>query len=163
MRKGLYKAGEVVLRAKIDYKNNENSLRDPPIYRIKFIPHPNVGDKWCIYPLYDYMHCICDSLEGITHSFCTLEFEGRRELYYWFLNELNLYRPFVWEFSRLNITYTLLSKRKINKMIELGIVDGFNDPRLFTINGMKKRGITNKDIKDFLNIIGVTRRGDKMV
>ena len=93
------------------------NLRDPPCYRIRYTPHPHVGDKWCIYPLYDFTHCISDSIEGITHSLCTLEFEVRRDLYYWVLNALNIYRPHVWEFGRLNISNTIMSKRKILKLI----------------------------------------------
>jgi len=113
MRIGLFEEGSKCLRAKIDYTSTNPSLRDPAIYRIRYTPHPKSGDKWCIYPLYDFTHCICDSLEGITHSLCTLEFENRRELYYWTLDALDLYKPYVGEYSRLNITNTILSKRKI--------------------------------------------------
>jgi len=115
MKKGFYKEGEAVLRAKIDIESPNTTLRDPSIYRVNYSPHPHVGDKWCIYPLYDFTHGICDSLENITHSCCTKEFEIRRDLYYWFLIELELYRPYVYEFSRLNMTYTFLSKRKVQK------------------------------------------------
>lgn len=104
MSKGYYDEGEHCLRAKIDYKHPNTTLRDPVIYRIRYTPHPHVGDKWCVYPLYDFTHGISDSIEGITHSLCSLEFEIRRELYYWFLESLDLYKPFVWEYSRLNIT-----------------------------------------------------------
>lgn len=117
MKEGHYKNGECVLRAKIDYQSGNQNMRDPSIYRIKHVPHPHVGDQWCIYPLYDFAHPLCDSFEDITHSLCTLEFENRRDLYYWFLKELNLYRPYVWEYSRLNITYNVLSKRKLLKLI----------------------------------------------
>jgi len=106
MRCGYFAEGEAVLRAKIDIHSPNTTLRDPSIYRINFSPHPHVGDKWCIYPLYDFTHGICDSLENITHSCCTKEFEIRRDLYYWFLIELDLYRPYVYEFARLNMTYT---------------------------------------------------------
>jgi len=113
MKLGLYEEGKMCLRAKIDYKNPNTTLRDPVIYRIRYTPHPHSDDKWCIYPLYDFTHPICDSLEGITHSLCTLEFEIRRELYYWYLEQLDLYRPFVWEYSRLNISNNIMSKRKL--------------------------------------------------
>lgn len=113
MRLGLWDEGSAVLRAKIDYKAANTTLRDPAIFRVRFVSHPHAGSKWCIYPLYDFTHPICDSLEGITHSLCTLEFEIRRELYYWYLESLDMYRPYVWEFSRLNISNTVLSKRKL--------------------------------------------------
>jgi len=113
MKLALYKEGEFSLRAKIDYKSPNTTLKDPIIYRIRYTPHPHSGDKWCIYPCYDFTHPICDSVEGITHSCCTLEFEIRRELYYWVLDELDLYRPYVCEYSRLNINYSVLSKRKV--------------------------------------------------
>ena len=134
MRLGFYKENEVCVRAKIDYANPNPTLRDPAIYRIRYTPHPHQGNKWCIYPLNDYTHCICDSLEGISHSICTLEFEIRRDLYYWFLETLNLYRPHVWEFSRLNISNTVLSKRKLHHLVFNNIVDGWDDPRILTLN-----------------------------
>lgn len=118
MRLGYYAEGEVALRAKIDYKSDNRTMRDPVIYRVLYSEHPVSGDRWCIYPIYDFAHPLCDSLEWITHSCCTLEFETRRELYYWPLIELNMYKPFVWEFSRLNLTYTMLSKRKILELID---------------------------------------------
>ena len=117
MKSGFYAEGEAVLRAKIDYASSHTTLRDPVLYRIIYTPHPVTGSKWCVYPMYDYAHPLSDTIEGITHSCCTLEFETRRDLYYWPLKELNLYKPFVWEFSRLNITYTLTSKRKILRLI----------------------------------------------
>lgn len=112
------------------------------IYRVLYTPHPRSGTKWKVYPLYDFAHCICDSLENITHSLCTLEFEIRRELYYWILSNLNLYKPFVYEFSRLNVSNNMLSKRKIAKLIEMGYVSGWDDPRLLTLAGLKRRGYT---------------------
>jgi glutaminyl-tRNA synthetase len=118
MKCGYYAEGEAVLRAKIDYKSPNTTMRDPVLYRVLYTPHPVTGNRWCIYPLYDYTHPLSDSIEGITHSCCTLEFETRRDLYYWPLKELNLYKPFVWEFSRLNLTYALTSKRKILQLIE---------------------------------------------
>lgn len=120
MLRGYYGEGEAVLRAKIDYLSPNTTLRDPSLYRITYTPHPVTGSEWCIYPLYDYSHAISDSIENITHSCCTLEFETRRDLYYWPLNQLGLYKPFVWEFSRLNLTYTITSKRKIQIMIDDG-------------------------------------------
>lgn len=164
MTMGYYDEGEAVLRAKIDYKNPNPSLRDPPIYRIKYTPHPMSGNKWCVYPLYDFVHSLCDSFEDITHSLCTLEFENRRDLYYWSLNTLNLYRPYVWEFSRLNITGNVLSKRKILKLIAHKIIDGWDDPRLLTIEGMRRRGYPAEAINNFCDLISVTRHGnDHMV
>ena len=140
MRRGLYEEGSVSLRLKIDPTHKNPTMRDPVAYRIKYTAHPHVGDKWCIYPVYDFTHCINDSLENITHSLCTLEFEVRRELYYWILEQLNLYRPFVWEYSRLNISNTVLSKRKLHKLVLEGIVKGWDDPRIHTLNGLRRRG-----------------------
>jgi glutaminyl-tRNA synthetase len=113
MKNGFFAEGECSLRAKMDMKHDNPTMRDIVCYRVRYVPHPHSGDAWCIYPTYDYTHCIVDSLENITHSLCTLEFEIRREPYYWFLKELDLYKPFVWEYSRLNISNTVLSKRKI--------------------------------------------------
>jgi glutaminyl-tRNA synthetase len=117
MKSGYYGEGEAVLRARIDYKSVDMLMRDPVLYRIMYTPHPVTKSKWCIYPMYDYTHPLCDSFENITHSCCTLEFEVRRDLYYWPLITLDLYKPFVWEFSRLNVTYTMLSKRKILELV----------------------------------------------
>lgn len=113
MKEGKYKENELCLRMKIDYQHPNTTMRDPVIYRIKHHPHPRTGTQWLIYPMYDFTHCLCDSFENITHSLCTLEFEIRRDLYYWILNVLNLYKPVVWEYSRLNISNTVLSKRKL--------------------------------------------------
>ena len=163
MKAGYYAEKEVCLRAKIDYLSANPTLRDPAIYRIKFIPHPHLGNKWCIYPLYDFVHSLCDSLEDITHSLCTLEFEGRRELYYWSLSTLNLYKPFVWEYSRLNITYNVLSKRKLVELVNKKIVDGWDDPRLLTVVGLKRRGYPAQAVNNFCDLISVTRRGNDNV
>jgi glutaminyl-tRNA synthetase len=160
MRMGLFAEGEYSLRAKIDYKHANTTLRDPVIYRIRYAPHPHAKDKWCIYPLYDFTHPLCDSLEGISHSLCSLEFEIRRELYYWFLEKLNLYKPNVWEYSRLNITNTVLSKRTLHRLIFENLVDGWDDPRVLTINGMRRRGYPAEAINSFCDSIGVTRRGN---
>lgn len=160
MRAGYYNEGEVVLRAKIDYTNPNTVLRDPPIYRIKFIPHPHAGDKWCIYPLYDFVHCISDSIEDITHSCCTLEFEIRRDLYYWILKELDLYRPYVWEYSRLNLSYNVLSKRKLTQLVDQKFVEGWDDPRLLTIAGIQRRGYTPEALNYFCDLISVSRKGN---
>jgi glutaminyl-tRNA synthetase len=125
---------------KIDMQHKNPCMRDPMAYRIKYAPHPHVGDKWCIYPTYDYTHCLNDSMENITHSICTLEFEIRRDSYYWLLDALDLYKPFVWEFSRLNCSRTVMSKRKLQQLVEGKYVNGWDDPRLYTINGMRRRG-----------------------
>jgi glutaminyl-tRNA synthetase len=160
MKSGFYGEGECVLRAKIDYLSSHTTLQDPSIYRIKHVPHPHVKDKWCIYPLYDFTHSLCDNFEDITHSLCTLEFDTRRELYYWSLDQLDMFKPYVWEYSRLNITYTVLSKRKINRLVETGKIWGWDDPRLLTINGMKRRGYSPEAICYFCDLVSVTRRGN---
>jgi len=161
MRKGLYEEGEVCLKLKIDYKHDNANMRDPPCYRIRYTPHPHCGDKWCIYPLYDYTHGISDSIEGITHSLCTLEFEIRRDLYYWILDALEIYKPYVWEFSRLNISNNVLSKRKLHKLVHKKIVNGWDDPRIYTLNGLRRRGYTADSINAFCDYVGVTRRGNE--
>jgi len=130
--------------------------------RIKYVPHPHVGEKWCIYPTYDYTHCIIDSLENITHSCCTLEFEIRRESYYWLLDILDLYKPRVWEYSRLNLEYNVLSKRRLLRLVNEGWVRGWDDPRLLTINGLRRRGYTAEAINLFCERIGVSRN-DNMI
>jgi glutaminyl-tRNA synthetase len=160
MKAGFYSEGECVLRAKIDYTSSHTTLQDPPIYRIKHVGHPHVKDKWCIYPLYDFTHSLCDNFEDITHSLCTLEFDTRRELYYWSLDQLKMFKPYVWEYSRLNITYTVLSKRKINRLVDTGKIWGWDDPRLLTINGMKRRGYSPEAICYFCDLVSVTRRGN---
>lgn len=161
MRRGLWEEGSACLRLKIDMNHKNTTMRDPVAYRIKFVPHPHVGDKWCIYPIYDFTHCINDSLENITHSLCTLEFEIRRDLYYWTLEQLGLFRPFVWEFSRLNISNTVLSKRKLHKLVFENKVKGWDDPRIMTLNGLRRRGYTAAAINEFCDLVSVTRRGNE--
>ncbi|KAJ0393705.1 hypothetical protein P43SY_007547 [Pythium insidiosum] len=157
MRVGLYAEGEACLRMKMDLASPNPNMWDHVAYRIKFVPHPHIGDKWCIYPTYDYTHCIVDALEHIDYSICTLEFETRRESYYWLLDVLGLYKPKVYEFARLAMTYTQLSKRKLLKLVTSGNVRGWDDPRLGTLNGLKRRGFTPEIIKQFCKEIGVTR------
>ncbi|XP_052487760.1 glutamine--tRNA ligase isoform X2 [Gossypium raimondii] len=129
----------------------------------QFTPHPHAGDKWCIYPSYDYAHCIVDSLENITHSLCTLEFETRRASYYWLLHVLDLYQPYVWEYSRLNVTNTVMSKRKLNYIVTNKYVDGWDDPRLMTLAGLRRRGVTSTAINSFVRGIGITRSDCSMI
>jgi glutaminyl-tRNA synthetase len=157
MRAGKYEEGKATLRLKIDMTSPNPTLWDPVAYRIKYTPHPHVGDKWCIYPSYDYSHSLIDSLEHIDYSLCTLEFEVRRDLYYWTLEQLNIWRPHVWEFARLNITHVQLSKRKILKLVTDKAVRGWDDPRIPTINGLRRRGYTPEAINNFCRDIGVTR------
>ena len=161
MRQGRFEEKECCLRMKIDMKHNNPCMRDPVAYRIKYAPHPHAGDKWCIYPTYDYTHCLNDSLENITHSLCTLEFEIRRDLYYWLLEALDMYRPFVWEYSRLNLTKIAMSKRKLTELVNKKLVTGWDDPRLPTINGLRRRGYTSEAINNFVDTVGVTRRGNE--
>jgi len=163
MRQGRFAENECCLRMKIDMTHENPNMRDPVAYRIRYVPHPHAGNKWCIYPTYDYTHCINDSLENITHSLCTLEFENRRESYYWLLEALDLYRPIVWEYSRLNLTYTVLSKRKLEKLVATKTVEGWEDPRMLTVLGLKRRGYTPSMINDFCNEIGVSRKGNDNV
>lgn len=159
MRAGEYKEGEHVLRAKIDMTSGNINLRDPVLYRIKFSTHPRTQDKWCIYPMYDYTHCISDALEGITHSICTLEFEDHRPLYDWVLDELNTpCHPQQIEFARLSLEYTITSKRKLNILVDKKYVDGWDDPRMPTISGMRRRGIPAQAIRSFCERIGVTKK-----
>lgn len=157
MRQGRYAEGEATLRVKADMKSDNPNMRDFVAYRVKYTAHPHVKDEWCIYPSYDYTHCLIDSLEDIDYSLCTLEFETRRESYFWLLDQLNLWRPYVWEFSRLNITGALLSKRKINLLARKGIVRGLDDPRLLTIAGLRRRGYTPAAINRFCDLVGITR------
>eukprot|EP00644_Phytophthora_capsici_P016859 jgi/Phyca11/512063/fgenesh2_kg.PHYCAscaffold_121_\ len=157
MRLGLYGEGEACLRMKMDLGSPNPNMWDHVAYRIKFVPHPHIGDKWCIYPTYDYTHCIVDALEHIDYSICTLEFETRRESYYWLLNELDLFKPNVYEFARLSMTYTVLSKRKLLKLVTSKTVRGWDDPRMGTLNGLRRRGFTPEIIKQFCKEIGVTR------
>lgn len=158
MKAGEFEEGSRTLRAKIDMKSGNLNMRDPVIYRILKVPHHRTGDKWCIYPMYDFAHCISDSIEGITHSICTMEFEDHRPLYDWFLDQLNIYHPRQIEFARLNLSYTVLSKRKLIELVEYGYVNGWDDPRMPTISGLRRRGYTPESIRDFCERIGVAKR-----
>ena len=158
MRVGEFEEGECLLRAKIDMASPNMNMRDPAIYRIRKVAHHRTGDEWCIYPMYDYTHCISDALEGITHSLCTLEFEDHRPLYDWFLDQLpGPCHPQQIEFARLNLNYTVTSKRKLNELVTDGHVSGWDDPRMPTIVGMRRRGYTPESIRDFCGRIGVTK------
>ncbi|XP_073267723.1 glutamine--tRNA ligase isoform X2 [Populus alba] len=157
MRQGMIEEGKATLRMKQDMQSDNGNMYDLIAYRIKFTPHPHSGDKWCIYPSYDYAHCIVDSLEDITHSLCTLEFETRRASYYWLLHVLDLYQPYVWEYSRLNVTNNVMSKRKLNFLVTKKLVDGWDDPRLMTLAGLRRRGVTSTAINAFVRGIGITR------
>ena len=157
MRGGEFADGEHVLRAKIDMASPNVVMRDPTLYRIRHAEHHRTGDKWCVYPMYDFTHCLSDSLEGITHSICTLEFVNNRELYDWVLDALNVYHPQQIEFARLGLTYTVLSKRKLIQLVKGGFVRGWDDPRMPTICGMRRRGYTPEAIRDFCSRIGVAR------
>ncbi|HMN24555.1 MAG: glutamine--tRNA ligase/YqeY domain fusion protein [Ignavibacteriaceae bacterium] len=158
MRKGEFKNGEKVLRAKIDMSSPNMLLRDPVMYRIIHSEHHRTGSKWCIYPTYDWAHGLEDSIEGITHSICTLEFEVHRPLYDWFLNELEIHHPQQIEFARLNLTYTVMSKRKLLELVEQKFVDGWDDPRMPTISAFRRRGYTSEAIQNFAESIGVAKR-----
>ena len=158
MKNGEFKNGEKVLRAKIDMSSPNMLLRDPVMYRIIHSEHHRTGNKWCIYPTYDWAHGLEDSIEGITHSICTLEFEVHRPLYDWFLNELQVHHPQQIEFARLNLTYTVMSKRKLLELVEQKFVDGWDDPRMPTISAYRRRGYTPEAIQNFAEIIGVAKR-----
>jgi glutaminyl-tRNA synthetase len=162
MRAGKFEDGAHVLRAKIDMAHPNLLMRDPTLYRIRRVSHHRTGDSWCIYPMYDFTHCLSDSLEGITHSICTLEFENNRQLYDWVLDELDVYHPQQIEFARLNLSYTVLSKRRLIQLVEEKYVSGWNDPRMPTISGLRRRGYTPEAIRNFCERIGVARR-DSMV
>ena len=162
MRNGEFKEGACSLRAKIDMASNNINLRDPVIYRIRKITHPRTGNDWPIYPTYDFAHCVSDSLEGITHSVCTLEFEDHRPLYDWLLDQLNIHHPQQIEFARLELTYTITSKRKIKELISKGIVEAWDDPRLLTLSAMRRRGIPASAIRDFCEQIGVTKKNSEI-
>ena len=157
MRKGEFEEGRSVLKAKIDMASPNMKMRDPLIYRIRKISHYRAGSKWCIYPMYDFAHCLSDSIEGITHSICTLEFENNRELYDWFLNELEIHHSQQIEFARLNLSYTILSKRKLLELVQQKYVTGWNDPRMPTLRGLRRRGYTPSSIQNFCNRIGVAK------
>jgi glutaminyl-tRNA synthetase len=158
MRAGEFPEGSRVLRAKIDMTSPNISLRDPVMYRILYAHHHRTGDKWCIYPMYDWAHGQSDALEGITHSLCTLEFESNRALYDWFLDQLDLpYRPEQTEFARLQLNYTVMSKRKLLKLVQEGLVRGWDDPRMPTLSGMRRRGYTPESIREFTRRIGMSK------
>ena len=160
MKNGEFAEGTLSLRAKIDMASPFMVMRDPVIYRIKFASHHQTGDKWCIYPMYDFTHCISDAIERITHSLCTLEFQDNRRLYDWVLENISIERPVPhqYEFSRLNLESTLTSKRKLLKLVNEGIVDGWNDPRMPTISGLRRRGYTPASLREFCRRIGVTKQ-----
>ena len=159
MKNGEFKEGERVLRAKIDMAHKNMNMRDPLIYRIKHVTHHRTGDKWCIYPMYDFAHGLSDAIEGITHSVCTLEFEDHRILYDWFIDALELDRhPQQIEFAKLNLTYTVMSKRRLLSLVKDGVVCGWDDPRMPTISGMRRRGFTPESIRNFCETIGVNKR-----
>lgn len=159
MRAGEFADGEHVLRARIDMQSPNINLRDPTLYRIRHVPHQRAGDKWCIYPMYDFAHGLSDAFEGITHSLCTLEFEDHRPLYDWFLDQLKpAHRPRQIEFSRLNLAYTVTSKRKLNRLVKDGIVGGWDDPRMPTLAGMRRRGYPPAALRDFVRRVGVTKK-----
>lgn len=159
MRQGEFADGQYVLRARIDMAAPNINLRDPTLYRIRNVPHQRTGDAWHIYPMYDFAHTISDAIEGISHSLCTLEFEDHRPLYEWILDQLDfLSRPRQYEFSRLNVAYTVTSKRKLAELIELGHVTGWDDPRLPTVFGMRRRGYTREALREFCTRIGVTKK-----
>ncbi|KAI6239838.1 Glutaminyl-tRNA synthetase [Aphelenchoides fujianensis] len=153
MKHGKFDEGEATLRLK---HVMEEGKVDPVAYRIEFVPHHRTGNKWCIYPTYDYTHCLCDSIENITHSLCTKEFQSRRSSYYWLCNALDLYCPVQWEYGRLNVAYTVVSKRKILSLIETGVVNDWDDPRLFTLTSLRRRGVPPEAINKFVAKMGVS-------
>lgn len=159
MRKGEFAEGTACLRAKIDMASPFIVMRDPVLYRIKFADHHQTGSKWCIYPMYDFTHCISDALEGITHSLCTLEFQDNRRLYDWVLDNISIpAHPRQYEFSRLNLEYAIMSKRKLNQLVFEKVVEGWDDPRMPTISGLRRRGYTASSIREFCRRIGVTKQ-----
>ena len=162
MKEGKYADGEKVLRAKIDMASPNMMFRDPLLYRIKHASHHRTGDKWCIYPMYDFTHGQCDSIEHITHSICTLEFDVHRPLYDWFIQALHIYPSHQYEFARLNLTYTLMSKRKLLELVQKGLVAGWDDPRMPTLCGVRRRGYTPEALKMFCEKIGVSKRDQMM-
>jgi glutaminyl-tRNA synthetase len=159
MRAGEFEDGSHVLRAKIEMASPNFNMRDPVLYRIRRVTHYRTGDQWIIYPLYDFTHCLSDSIEEITHSICTLEFEDHRPLYDWVLDELKVEcHPQQIEFARLNLSYTVMSKRRLLELVEKGHVDGWDDPRMPTICGLRRRGYTPESIRNFCDRIGVAKR-----
>ena len=161
MKEGEFKEGECVLRAKIDMSSSFMCLRDPTFYRIRFETHHQTNDAWCIYPMYDFAHCISDAIEGVTHSICTLEFQDNRRIYDWILENLDKFnvpnRPHQYEFSRLNLEFTTTSKRKLKLLVDNNHVSGWNDPRMPTISGLRRRGYTPESIRDFSDRKGVSK------
>jgi glutaminyl-tRNA synthetase len=157
MRNGEFPDGARTLRAKIDMASPNLNLRDPVMYRILHAQHHRTGNQWCIYPMYDWAHGQCDSIEGVTHSICTLEFEDHRPLYDWFLEQLGVFHPQQIEFDRLNLTYTVLSKRKLLQLVEQGVVEGWDDPRMPTISGMRRRGYSPQGLRNFARNLGVSK------
>ena len=161
MKAGEYKEGECVLRAKIDMASSFMCMRDPTLYRIRFATHHQTGDDWCIYPMYDFAHCISDAIEGVTHSLCTLEFQDNRRIYDWLLEHLDQFnkpdRPHQYEFSRLNLEYTVMSKRKLNQLVDDKLVEGWDDPRMPTISGMRRRGYSPASLRDFVERVGISK------
>ncbi len=163
MRNGEFEDGTYVLRAKIDMSSPNINMRDPVIYRIKKMSHPRTGDAWCIYPMYDFTHGLSDALEGVTHSLCTLEFQDHRPLYDWLLDEVSApCHPQQIEFARMNLNYTVMSKRKLQKLVENNHVDGWDDPRIPTIAGIRRRGYTPEAVRNFCNIIGVSKKESRI-
>ena len=158
MRAGEFEEGSRVLRAKIDMASGNMNMRDPVMYRILYATHHRTGDKWCIYPMYDWTHGQSDSIEGITHSICSLEYEDHRPLYDWFLDQLGIYHPRQIEYARLNMSYTVLSKRRLIQLVEEGYVNGWDDPRMPTLSGLRRRGYTPESIRNFCERIGVAKR-----
>ncbi|MEW6738490.1 MAG: glutamine--tRNA ligase/YqeY domain fusion protein [Nitrospirota bacterium] len=158
MRKGEFPDGLKTLRAKIDMSSGNINMRDPVMYRVKHEDHHRTGNKWCIYPMYDYAHGQSDSIEGVTHSICTMEYEDHRPLYDWFLDQLNVFHPQQIEFARLNLSHTVLSKRRLLKLVNEGYVKGWNDPRMPTLAGMRRRGYTPDAIRNFCNRIGIAKK-----
>jgi len=157
MKAGEFNDGEHTLRAKIDMASPNMNMRDPPIYRIRKVHHHRTGDQWCIYPMYDYAHCVSDSIESITHSICTLEFEHHRPLYDWFLQELGIFQSRQIEFARLNLSFTVMSKRKLLQLVQDEYVSGWDDPRMPTISGLRRRGYSSRSIRNFCKRIGITK------
>jgi len=158
MKAGEFPDGSHTLRAKIDMSSGNINMRDPIIYRVLHAKHHRTGDKWCIYPMYDYTHCLSDSLEEITHSICTMEFEDHRPLYNWFLDTLDVFRSQQIEFAKFQIGYTVLSKRRLKYLIDGGFVDGWDDPRMPTISALRRRGYTPESIRAFMERVGVAKK-----
>ena len=162
MKNGEYENGTHTLRAKIDMSHTNMNMRDPVIYRILHAHHHRTGNDWCIYPMYDWAHGLEDSIENITHSLCTLEFQDHRPIYDWFLNKLEVYHPQQIEFARLNLSYTVMSKRKLKKLVDDNLVSGWDDPRMPTISGFRRRGYTAKSIQNFMSEVGIAKRDNVM-